>query len=203
MFLPIGNSLLNFNCIFFSSSSAGCAHRILHEALSKKLSSTSSSSLIVSLSFRGTPKKWPAVDTIRDLRLSSTTIFVNSGNILSKTAVISWNERSRLRFHYEVSTKRRPNDRPCRVVIVQVVMTTLGQHKPAVSRFHVLAGSYFHILSSGWSNKGAIFYYKQTCEFGILKYWMDFVNVLKSAIFLISNYKIWNKEIKGFLWMLY
>lgn len=86
MFLPIGNSLLNFNCIFFSSSSAGCAHRILHEALSKKLSNTSSSSLIVSLSFRGTPKKWPAVDTINNLRLSSTTIFVNSGNILLKTA---------------------------------------------------------------------------------------------------------------------
>lgn len=195
MFLPIGNSLLNFNCIFFSSSSTGCAHRILYEALSKKLSSTSSSSLIVSLSFRGTPKKWPAVDTISDLRLSSTTIFINSGNILLKTAVISWSERSRLCFHYEVSTKRRPNDRSCRVVIVQVVMTTLGQHKSAVSRFHVLAGSYLCVLSSGWSNKGAIFYYKQTCELGILKYWMDFVNnvlnsVLKSAISLISNYKI-------------
>lgn len=159
VFLPIGNSLLNFNSIFSSSSSiSGCAHRILHAALSKKLSSTVSSSLIVSLSFKGTPKKWPAVDTINDLRLSITTIFVNSGNILLKKTFS-------LRFHCEVSTKRWPNDRPCRVRIVQVVMTTLGQHKLAVSRFHVLAGSYLCVLSSGWSNKGAI--YKQTCELGM------------------------------------
>lgn len=156
VFLPIGNSLLNFNSIFSSSSSTcGCAHRILHAALSKKLSSTVSSSLIVSLSFKGTPKKWPAVDTINDLRLSITTIFVI---LFLKNVLVTLPLRS---FH-ETSAKWPSLSR---VVIVQVVMTTLGQHKPAVSRFHVLAGSYLCVLSSGWSNKGTI--YKQTCELGM------------------------------------
>lgn len=83
VFLPTGNSLLNFNRSSSSSASAGCAQRILHAALSKKLSNTVCSSAIVSSSFRGTPKKWPAVDTINDLRLSSTTIFfVNSRNFV-------------------------------------------------------------------------------------------------------------------------